>query len=50
DIIAGERAGLTTIGLTTGVVNRELLLRFSSPSVVLDSIEEATKWILTYDE
>lgn len=50
DMIAGERAGLTTIGLTTGVVNRELLLRFSSPSVVLDSIEEATKWILTYDE
>jgi len=50
DMIAGDRAGLTTIGLTTGLVNRELLLRFSSPSVVLDSIEEATEWILTSNE
>jgi len=47
DIIAGNRAGLTTIGLTTGLVNRELLLRLSSPSIVLDSIEEATEWIIT---
>ena len=46
DMIAGDRAGLTTIGLTTGLVNRELLLRYSSPSIVLDSIEEATEWIL----
>ncbi len=50
DIIAGDRAGLTTIGLTTGLVNRELLFRFSSPSVVLNSIEEATEWILTFNE
>lgn len=47
DIIAGDNAGLTTIGLTTGLVSRELLLRFSSPTIVLDSIEEATEWILT---
>jgi phosphoglycolate phosphatase-like HAD superfamily hydrolase len=46
DMIAGDSAGLITIGLTTGLVSRELLLRFSSPTVVLDSIEEATKWIL----
>ena len=50
DMIAGNRAGLTTIGLTTGLVNRELLLRLSSPSIVLDSIEEATEWIITSKE
>ena len=46
DIIAGDSAGVTTIGLTTGLVGRELLLKFSSPTIVLDSIEEATEWIL----
>ena len=47
DMIAGDNAGLTTIGLTTGLVNRELLLKFSSPTVVHDSIEEAIEWILS---
>ena len=47
DMIAGDRAGLITIGLTTGLVSRELLNRFSSPTVVLDSIVEATEWILS---
>ena len=50
DVVAGDRAGLKTIGLTTGLVSRDLLNRFSSPTVVLDSIEEVTEWILSSDK
>ena len=47
DIIAGNDAGVQTIGLTTGLVSKSVLNKYSEPSIVLDSLEQATSWILT---
>jgi len=46
DIIAGTRAGVKTIGLTTGLVSKEILQEYSSPTIIVDSLEEASDWIL----
>lgn len=46
DIMAGNNAGTTTIGLTTGLVNREIFHRFCQPTVIFDSLEQTTSWIL----
>jgi phosphoglycolate phosphatase-like HAD superfamily hydrolase len=46
DILAGNDAGVKTIGLTTGLVNESILHRYSTPSTVVDSLEQATSWIL----
>ncbi|MHA2289504.1 MAG: HAD family hydrolase [Promethearchaeota archaeon] len=46
DIKAGNDAGVKTIGLTTGLVNKSILHRYSTPSTVVDSLEQATAWIL----
>lgn len=46
DIIAGTRAGVKTIGLTTGLVNKDILQEYSSPTIIVDSLKEASDWIL----
>ncbi|MHA1976534.1 MAG: HAD family hydrolase [Candidatus Hodarchaeales archaeon] len=46
DILAGNDAGVQTIGLTTGLVSKSVLHRYSNPSIVVDSLEQATSWIL----
>ncbi|PWI47945.1 hypothetical protein CEE45_09220 [Candidatus Heimdallarchaeota archaeon B3_Heim] len=46
DILAGNDAGVDTIGLTTGLVSKAVLLRYSAPSTVVDSLEQAISWIL----
>ncbi|MHA2226794.1 MAG: HAD family hydrolase [Candidatus Hodarchaeales archaeon] len=45
DIIAGNRAGVTTIGLTTGLVNREIFQQYCEPAIIFDSLEQVTHWI-----
>lgn len=46
DILAGTAAGLTTIGLTTGLISREIFQQFSHPTKIFDSLEQASQWIL----
>jgi phosphoglycolate phosphatase-like HAD superfamily hydrolase len=46
DIIAGTRAGVTTIGLTTGLVGRAKFQQHSQPVVIFDSLKQASRWIL----
>ncbi len=46
DILAGNDAGVETIGLTTGLISKSVLQRYSDPSTVVDSLEEATAWII----
>ncbi|MFW9854042.1 MAG: HAD family hydrolase [Candidatus Thorarchaeota archaeon] len=46
DILAGTAAGLTTIGLTTGLISREIFQQFSRPTKIFDSLEQASQWIL----
>ena len=46
DIVAGNMAKTTSIGLTTGLLKRSLLLQYSTPTAVFDSLEQATTWIL----
>ncbi len=47
DILAGNGIGVETIGLTTGLVSKSVLYRYSNPSIVLDSLEQATSWIIS---
>lgn len=49
DIIAGNEAGTTTIGVTTGLLSRKVLQRYCQPTVIFDSLEQATMWILQTD-
>jgi phosphoglycolate phosphatase-like HAD superfamily hydrolase len=46
DIVAGNQAKITSIGLTTGLLKKSLLTQYSTPSAIFDSLEEATTWIL----
>lgn len=46
DIIAGNRAGTSTIGLTTGLVNEEMFLQFCQPTAIFNSLDHATDWIM----
>lgn len=46
DIIAGNNAGITTIGLTTGLLNETTFQQYSQPTIILDSLDQATNWIL----
>lgn len=46
DVIAGNRAGATTIGVTTGLVNDQTMKQLCEPNVVCESLEEASNWIL----
>ena len=46
DITAGNNAGTSTIGLTTGLVNEVIFLQFCQPTAIFDSLEHATDWIL----
>ncbi len=46
DIIAGNEAGTTTIGLTTGLVNKKAFHQYCQPTAIFDSLEQATSWIL----
>ena len=46
DINAGNNAKITSIGLTTGLLKESLLLQYSTPFAVFDSLEAATSWIL----
>ncbi|UCG90693.1 MAG: HAD family hydrolase [Candidatus Heimdallarchaeota archaeon] len=46
DILAGNKAGTTTIGLTTGLVNKKIFQKYCHPTVIFDSLEEAICWIL----
>ena len=46
DIIAGNSAGVTTIGLTTGLFNRTALQQYSQPNIIFDSLDQAADWIL----
>ncbi len=46
DITAGNVAGTSTIGLTTGLVNEEMFLHFCQPTAIFGSLENATDWIL----
>ena len=50
DIKAGNEVKMTTIGLTTGLLKKSLLLQYSDPSEVFDSLEQATAWILHKDQ
>lgn len=49
DIIAGTKAGVKTIGLTTGLVDKEILQEYSSPTIIVDSLKEASDWILNQE-
>jgi phosphoglycolate phosphatase len=46
DIIAGNNAGITTIGLTTGLLNKTTFQQYCRPTIILDSLDQATDWIL----
>ncbi|MFX1518196.1 MAG: HAD family hydrolase [Promethearchaeota archaeon] len=46
DIIAGNNAGVTTIGLTTGLLNKTALQQYSQPTIIFDSLDQAADWIL----
>ncbi|MFW9904221.1 MAG: HAD family hydrolase [Candidatus Thorarchaeota archaeon] len=46
DIIAGTNAGITTIGLTTGLLNKITFQQYSQPTIIFDSLKQATDWIL----
>lgn len=46
DIHAGNSAGVSTIALTTGIITEDVFHKYSNPSVVLDSLKQATEWIL----
>lgn len=46
DIIAGNNAGTTTIGLTTGLLNKTTFQQYCQPTIIFDSLEQATNWIL----
>ncbi len=46
DIIAGNNAGTTTIGLTTGLLNKKTFQQYCQPTIILDSLDQATDWIL----
>ena len=48
DIIAGNRAGTTTIGVTTGLINAKNLKQLCEPDMVFDSLREASNWILDF--
>ena len=39
DIIAGREAGLWTIGVTSGVSKKEILVEYQ-PDLIIDSLEE----------
>lgn len=45
DIIAGNRAGATTIGVTTGLVNDQTMKQLCKPNVICESLEQALNWI-----
>ncbi|NHJ01970.1 MAG: HAD family hydrolase [Candidatus Heimdallarchaeota archaeon] len=46
DIASGERAGTKTIALTTGLVDYKTFTQVSNPSIILNSLQEASEWIL----
>lgn len=46
DIIAGNKAGVTTIAITTGLVNEKTFNQYSQPNIVFDSLTQATDWII----
>ncbi len=46
DITAGNEAGTSTIGLTTGLVDEEMFLQFCQPTAIFDSLEHAADWIV----
>ncbi|MFX0123824.1 MAG: HAD family hydrolase [Candidatus Hodarchaeota archaeon] len=46
DIIAGNSAGITTIGLTTGLLNKKTFQQYCQPTIILDSLDQAINWIL----
>jgi phosphoglycolate phosphatase-like HAD superfamily hydrolase len=46
DIIAGTRAGVTTVAITTGLVNEKTFNQYSQPNKVFDSLTQATHWII----
>lgn len=48
DIIAGNRAGATTIGVTTGLINAQNLKQLCEPDMIFDSLKEASNWILDF--
>lgn len=50
DIHAGNSAGVATIGLTTGIITKEIFHDYSKPTIVLDSLKQATEWILDIEQ
>ncbi|MFX0084573.1 MAG: HAD family hydrolase [Candidatus Hodarchaeota archaeon] len=46
DIIAGNRAGAITIGVTTGLFNSQTLNQLCQPNIIFESLGEASNWIL----
>ncbi|MHA1214503.1 MAG: HAD family hydrolase [Candidatus Hodarchaeales archaeon] len=48
DIIAGSKAGVKTIALTTGLLDRDNLEVYCNPTVIVNSLYEARVWILNY--
>ncbi|MFX1282260.1 MAG: HAD family hydrolase [Promethearchaeota archaeon] len=46
DVIAGNNAGISTIAMTTGLINRTIFEQYCHPSAIFDSLDQATNWIL----
>ncbi|MHA1972719.1 MAG: HAD family hydrolase [Candidatus Hodarchaeales archaeon] len=46
DIIAGTKAGVKTIALTTGLLDGDSLKNYCNPTVITNSLHEACTWIL----
>ncbi|MFX1504952.1 MAG: HAD family hydrolase [Promethearchaeota archaeon] len=46
DIIAGNNAGIITIGLTTGLLNKTTFQQYSQPTIIFNSLNQAISWIL----
>ncbi len=46
DIIAGNRAGTITIGITTGLIDRFMFQLYSNPNKIFDTLTQASNWIL----
>ncbi|UCG02988.1 MAG: HAD family hydrolase [Candidatus Heimdallarchaeota archaeon] len=47
DIIAGNNAGTTTIGLTTGLLNKTTFQQYCQPTIIFDSLDHAIGWIMS---
>ena len=48
DILAGQRAGMTTVGVTTGLQGREELEELK-PNAIFPSLKEAVQWIISLE-